>query len=300
MASASVWLSAFRLRTLPLALSGILLGSMLAYADGFFDGYILASSILTATFLQILSNLANDLGDTENGADNNTRVGPQRAVQSGAISKSQMKSAVVIMAALAFVSGLTMLYFAFWPDQINAIILFLVIGIASIIAAVKYTMGDNPYGYKALGDPFVFLFFGWVAVVGIYYLTSKNLSWSIFLPATSIGLLSVAVLNLNNMRDALEDLKVGKITIPVKLGVKKSHQYHLLLFVLTFACALIFAIGYTQSLYGFLFLLLIPIIYKHIRKVSSVMPAALNPELKKIALLTLAFSILLGVGCIFG
>jgi len=294
------WLSAFRLRTLPLALSGIILGSLLAYADGLFDSGIAGLAVLTATLLQILSNLANDYGDTQHGADNDGRVGPKRTVQTGKISKSQMKGAVRLFAILTFICGLGLLFYSFWPANITLILIFLGLGIASMAAAIKYTMGKNPYGYRALGDIFVFLFFGFVAVGGTYFLHAKTFHWTILLPAASIGFLSAAVLNLNNMRDVVNDKKVGKITIPVLLGTANSHRYHLLIFTLAIISAGLFVYLKGAPFYGFIFLLILPILLVHIKKVGAVDPAGLNPELKKIALTTLLFSLLLGVGCILG
>ncbi len=296
----NAWLSAFRLRTLPLALSGILLGSLLAYNDGFFNLRAFFLSLLTASLLQILSNLANDLGDAQHGADNEHRIGPTRAIQSGDISKNQMKSAVILLSIIAFISGLALLYTALWyrPNRWNILLVFLGIGVVSIAAAIKYTMGKNPYGYRAMGDIFVFLFFGITAVVGVYYLHGGTLSWHILLPGASIGLLSAGVLNLNNMRDAVEDKKVGKMTLPVLLGVKKSHSYHTLLMVAAPTFALTYVLISGDLPYGLLFLLLFPIIFLHLKKVHRVMPVELNPELKKIALFTLVFALLLGFGCI--
>ncbi|MFT4662931.1 MAG: 1,4-dihydroxy-2-naphthoate octaprenyltransferase [Patiriisocius sp.] len=300
MTRLSAWLNAFRLRTLPLAISGILLGSMLAYADGYFRLPVLFLAISTAVLLQIISNLANDYGDAVKGADNKDRVGPKRAIQSGAISKIAMKRGIIITSGLTFIVGLRLLYVAFYPINLLYLLVFLAIGILSIAAAIKYTMGKNPYGYRALGDAFVFIFFGWIAVLGVYFLYSSQLDPIIFLPASSIGFLSVAVLNLNNMRDAIQDEKVGKITLPVKLGVQNSHRYHLFLLSMAFVTASIFAVLKYQISPALSFLILLPLIFIHLKKVFSVSPIELNPELKKIALLTLAFSILLGLGSIFG
>jgi len=294
------WLSAFRLRTLPLALSGIILGSLLAYSDGLFNAGTLVLALLTATLLQILSNLANDFGDSEHGADNSDRVGPKRAVQTGQISKSQMRTAVIFFSVIAFICGVGLLFQSFWPENKKLVLIFLGIGLAAIAAAIKYTMGKNPYGYKAMGDIFVFIFFGLVAVMGTYFLHSKVINWSILLQSATIGFFFAAVLNLNNMRDVINDKAVGKITIPVLTGIKFSHRYHQLIITLAVLCSILYLYLNSKPLTGYIFLITVPILFLHLQKVKKVEPKALNPELKKIALITLVFSLLLGIGCILG
>jgi len=289
------WLQAFRLRTLPLALSCIVLGALLAAADGFFKWNICILAVLTTIFLQILSNLANDYGDTQNGADNAQRVGPTRAVQSGAISATQMKKAIILFVLLSLLSGISLIYISL--QNFTQSLLFLLLGIAAIAAAIKYTAGKNPYGYRGLGDIFVFLFFGIIGVIGCYYLFNHELKWQLILPASSIGFLSTAVLNLNNMRDRVGDAEVGKRTIPVILGKQKSKLYHL--FLLSFALygAIAFSIITFHSPWQFIFALVLPIHILNLKKVFTYdEPKELDPELKKIALSTLLFAILLGLG----
>lgn len=222
------WIAAARLRTLPLAFSVILMGAALAHAKSAFSLPILVLSLLTTLFLQILSNYANDLGDSQHGADNAHRKGEKRAVQSGLISQKQMLSGVVVMSVLALASGVGLLQYTF--GTFNARFLgFLILGLVCIGAAIKYTAGKNPYGYMGLGDISVFLFFGLVGVLGSYFLHTKSFEVAILLPAYACGVFSVAVLNLNNMRDILPDTMAGKKTIPMRIGYEKAKIYHLFL-----------------------------------------------------------------------
>ncbi|HMC97643.1 MAG TPA: 1,4-dihydroxy-2-naphthoate octaprenyltransferase, partial [Flavobacteriales bacterium] len=210
------WLQAFRLRTLPLAVSSIVVGSALGYFYGAFHPLVMVAALLTAVLLQILSNLANDLGDHEHGTDNDQRVGPERAVQSGAISPAAMKRAMVLCGVLAFASGLWLIFTAFGFTFTTLV--FLLIGLAAIGAAVKYTYGKNPYGYAGYGDIAVFVFFGIVGVMGTEYAHTRSFEPMLLLPATTFGLLSAAVLNVNNMRDIKNDARMGKRTLVVRIG----------------------------------------------------------------------------------
>jgi 1,4-dihydroxy-2-naphthoate octaprenyltransferase len=292
------WLSAFRFRTLPLAFSSILMGSFLAYSKGEFKTEICVWALFTTLFLQILSNLANDYGDSQNGADNALRTGPQRAVQSGIISPNQMLLAVIIFSVLSFISGISLLYIAF--DGLSPIFgLFVLIGLGAIAAAVKYTSGKNPYGYVGLGDVSVFIFFGLVGVCGTYYLHTQIFNWSIILPAISCGLFAVAVLNLNNMRDIMPDTFAGKLTIPVRIGLEKAKIYHISLILIGFLAALVFHIffvGYSKIMFFLLVLVFWSKDLKFIMKADAT--DNLEPFLKKTALGTLAFVLLFGIGMI--
>lgn len=292
-----IWISAFRLRTLPLALSVIFMGSLLAASQSSFRWSVLALAVTTTLFLQILSNLANDYGDTQNGADSDDRIGPARAVQSGAITAQAMKKAMVVFGILSLISGISLIVVSLtnlaWWYSVG----FLVLGLASIAAAVKYTAGDNPYGYRGLGDIYVFLFFGLVGVLGSYYLHANRFDPTIILPAASMGLLSTGVLNLNNMRDRISDEKAGKITIPVRIGFASAKVYHFVLISAALISAGVYvALNYT-GYWNFLFLLSAPLFIKHLAFVAECTdPQALDPELKKLALSTLLFCILLGTG----
>lgn len=293
------WLNAFRLRTLPLALSSIILGSFLAYYSGNHSPIITVLAIVTTIFLQVLSNLANDYGDTVSGVDNENRVGPARSMQSGEISKGEMKIALIIFTLLSLVSGITLIYFGTKGISLNTGLLFFVLGIAAIAAAMKYTMGKNPYGYMGLGDLFVFLFFGLTGVLGTYYLHTHTIDWSIVLPATSVGLFSTAVLNLNNMRDRDNDAKSGKITLVVKMGIDNAKIYHTLLISLSVACALVFTFMHYTSIYQLIYLVILPIMLSDLIVVwKHKVAATLDAELKKVALATLLFSLSFGGGLI--
>lgn len=287
------WLSAFRLRTLPLALSCILVGSAMAYSDGFFNLTVFILAITTTLFLQILSNLANDLGDAEKGTDNEDRVGPERAIQSGKISHSQMKKGVTVFVVLSLISGCALIFNGEFGSSILPQIGFIVLGIACIIAAIKYTAGKSAYGYKGLGDLFVFIFFGLVGVGGTYFLFAKQIELKHLLPAFSIGLFSAAVLNLNNMRDHENDKASGKFTLAVKLGITKAKKYHYFIIITGILSSLAYVIQVQFQPINFLFILsFIPLIL-HIKKViNNKKPEDLDPELKKVALSTFLFSIL--------
>ena len=293
------WLSAFRLRTLPLALSSIILGSFLAYSSGEFDITISILAITTTIFLQVLSNLANDYGDAQSGVDNEERVGPERAIQSGAISKQQMLKAIIICASLALCSGISLVYLGTQGLDLSFGFGFIILGILAIIAALKYTMGKNPYGYQGLGDLFVFLFFGLTGVLGTFFLHTHSFTWELLLPASTIGFLSAAVLNLNNMRDWVNDKNQGKNTLVVKLGVDRAKIYHTILLIGALGLSLTSTILNYFSPFQWLFLIIIPILVSNLLTVwKHENPASLDPELKKVALGTLLFSVSFGLGLI--
>lgn len=292
----SAWMDAFRLRTLPLAFSCIFTGTAVAIFDGYWNPLILGLALATTLFLQILSNLANDYGDSQNGVDNEHRVGPKRTVQSGKITSSSMKKALWITASLALLSGLTLIYTAFGPENWKTALIFILLGLTAIGAAIKYTIGQTPYGYKGLGDLFVFLFFGLVGVVGIYYLNTSSVGTYVFLPAISVGLWASAVLNLNNMRDHVNDAASGKRTLVVIMGLPKAKAYHFTLILVGWAAAISFVILRGTPWMALVF---IPFILQltHLSRVYQTdSPAKLDPELKKLALSTFLFSaLLLGV-----
>ena len=285
------FIQAARLRTLPLSVSGIIVGYSLA---GFSNQTIFILAILTTIGLQILSNFANDYGDGIKGTDSN-RQGEKRLVASGVISASLMKQAVIITAIITFTLAILLIYVSF-KDEFAYALLFLFLGVSSIVAAIKYTVGKKAYGYSGLGDLFVFLFFGLLSTVGSYFLYTKVIYWDVFLPASSIGLLSAAVLNLNNMRDCIEDAKHNKITLVVKLGNKKSKIYHYTLISFSLICALIYVcINYNNSL-QFLFLIeFIPLVHNVIIVTKNCINKELDSELKKVALSTFLFAVLFSI-----
>lgn len=298
------WIEAARLRTLPLSVSGIIVGSMYALRPTdtietpteVYSWKIFALAMLTTLGLQILSNFANDYGDGMKGTDNDDRVGPKRAIQSGVISPKAMKQAIIITSILTLISSILLIYFAFKDTNIGYSLFYLALGILAIASAIRYTVGNTAYGYRGFGDLFVFIFFGLVSTLGVNFLYSKQLDFDLFLPATAIGLLSVGVLNLNNMRDEASDRKSNKNTIVVKIGGEKAKKYHYFLIVSAMVLVLIFAVLSDYRLDQYLFLLAYIPLTKHLSTVyKNQEPRALDPELKKLALSTFALSILLAV-----
>ena len=294
-----VWISAFRLRTLPLALSSILVGSALAYSRlQTLRLSVLLLAMATATCLQILSNLANDYGDYQNGADGVGRVGPPRAVQSGAILPRDMLRGIVLTSFVTLVLGIWLIINAFESLEWTYGIVFLGLGLACIVAAIRYTTGTKPYGYAGLGDLSVFVFFGLVGVLGIYFLHTKTLDWAAILPSIVVGCLSVGVLNLNNMRDIHTDLLASKITVPVRLGFKNAKIYHNLLIFTALICYLAYLYLYLNRFEGSIYwqglglLVFIPLLMDLIKINAITATPLLDPFLKRTALLTFIFSIL--------
>jgi 1,4-dihydroxy-2-naphthoate octaprenyltransferase len=297
----STWLHAFRLRTLPLAVSSIIVGSALAVpysrisAKRTFSLEVLLLALLTAILLQILSNLANDLGDHLHGTDNAARVGPQRAVQSGSIPPEAMKRAMLLCGVLAFGSGVALIISALGIRLMTLV--FLLAGLLAIGAAVKYTFGRNPYGYAGLGDVSVFLFFGIVGVMGTHYLHARSIDWMHLLPAAGFGLLSAGVLNVNNMRDIRNDKASGKITLAVRLGPDAAKSYHGFLIIGGLTCLMLFTALNFRGMPQWGFLVTTSVLASHLRVVlRNHDPAALDPELKRLALATFATAIAFAVG----
>ncbi|MFA0962976.1 1,4-dihydroxy-2-naphthoate polyprenyltransferase [Roseivirga sp. BDSF3-8] len=290
------WLYAARLRTLPLTLSCIGMGSFLA---AFYDTYqpvVFWLAALTTLFLQVLSNLANDYGDSKHGVDSESREGPARAVQAGVITPAEMKRAMYVFAFLSLASGLLLLYMSLGTGW-EAFLFFFVLGLASIGAAIAYTATKKPYGYAGLGDLSVLVFFGLVGVGGTYYLHAQDLSGGIWLPALSVGLLSTAVLNVNNVRDIESDRASGKKSVPVRIGRQAAVYYHIFLLVTAACAAIAFTLLFYESPWQWLFLLSLPMIFINGRAVATRSRAAeLDPYLKQMALTTLLFVITFGVG----
>ena len=239
------WILAARLRTIPLSISGIFIGSSAAYYKGTFDYAIFFLAILTTISYQVLSNFANDYGDGVKGTDDN-RIGPKRAVQSGKIGIKKMKKGIVFTASIALCLTFVLVIISFKQDLLN-LLLFILLGILAVVSAIKYTVGKNPYGYMGFGDFFVFIFFGLVSVLGSNFLYTSSFNVFLFYPACTIGLLSVGVLNLNNMRDLDNDLKSKKNTIAVKLGVAKSKIYHFLLILSSVIVILAFQLSLNSN-----------------------------------------------------
>ena len=304
------YIKAARLRTLPLSISGIILGSYLGneFVNSLLEHTIRTSiwessifwlAIFTTIGFQVLSNYANDYGDGIKGSDKN-RTGEARMVSSGAITPKQMKTAMISTTTITSLIALLLIYVAFGSENFGYSILFFGLGIASIAAAIKYTVGNSAYGYSGFGDIFVFLFFGLLSVVGSYFLYTKMINFEIFLPAFSIGLLSTAVLNLNNLRDREQDKTNKKNTLVVKLGVVRAKKYHYFLIIGALITALIYTTLNFSSIYEFVFLVaFIPLLKNMITVSKNNAPAELDSELKKVALSTFLFAILFGIGQFF-
>jgi len=285
---------------LPLSISGIIVAGCLAEYNGVFDWLIFSLAILTTLSFQILSNLANDYGDGVKGTDNEDRIGPERAIQSGVISPNQMFSAIRINIIICIILTVSLIYSSFGVKHLLYALLFFVLGAISVVSAMRYTMGNKAYGYKGLGDVFVFVFFGLVSVIGCYVLFAKEIDHIVFLPAISIGLLSAGVLNLNNMRDIEGDEKSNKITLAVKLGKKKSKNYHYALVLGAILLSSLYGILYYTSPYNIVFFVAyIPLVLHMNRVRKNKNPKDFDPELKKLALSTVLLSLLLGIGHLF-
>lgn len=295
----SIWFSTARPKTLPLALASIVVGSALAHWAGKFDLITTLLAFITTILLQVLSNFANDYGDHVKGSDTKERIGPLRAIQQGKITGEQLKKAVIILSLLSFVSGVALSIYAY--ETIEDLFFFIGLGVVSIIAAITYTVGKKAYGYLGLGDLFVLIFFGFVAVIGVFYLQAHSVPAIIFLPAFGCGLLSVAVLNINNLRDINQDRQAGKNTLIVRIGSQNGKKYHIALLVTAMISYLIFAISEFQHWYSFVFLLAIPLLAKHARFVYLHKdPKELYPILGQMAGLALITNLLFSLGVILG
>ena len=296
VANVDNWLAAARPRTVLLSLSGILMGTFLALSvkpDA--SPWTLLFCGLTAILLQVLSNLANDYGDYIKGVDNAHRTGPQRTLQSGALTERQMRMGIAFTAFITLVCG-ALLIFVFAKLTWRELAVFAVLGLAALLAALLYTLGKHPYGYRGLGDLFCFLFFGWAAVAGTYYLATKDLDFTILLPATAMGCCSVAVLNINNMRDYENDKANGKNSLVVKMGLKKAFVYHVLLIVLPFLCLTAFLAIKHAVFYSYAFWLLFPLFLIDLVTIKrTLFTGVLDPLLPKQVLHTFLLTLTFGV-----
>lgn len=299
MATAKSWINAARPRTLPLALSGIIMGCGLAWSVGAIHVLVSGLAIITAILIQIFSNFANDYGDSQRGTDNQFRIGPTRTMQSGEIRKKEMEIGMFVVGGLSLIFGVGLVYFGTWHHSKIIFLSFIGFGILSLLAAYFYTAGRKSYGYIGLGDLFVFLFFGLLPVVGVFYLNANYLPDYIFLPAITIGLFSTGVLNLNNMRDIENDRNSGKITLPVRMGKKKSRIYHILMILGGWISVIIFTANQENSIWKWLFLITLPIFIIDLVKITQTKnDKELDPFLKRLALSTLAFTLLFCAGLI--
>ncbi|OUW76693.1 MAG: 1,4-dihydroxy-2-naphthoate octaprenyltransferase [Flavobacteriaceae bacterium TMED212] len=291
----SFWLAAARLRTLPLSVAGIITGNAIASKGETFSSLIFALSLMTAICFQIISNFANDYGDGIKGTDNSERLGPERTFQMGLLSSSALKKGIFISALISILLSLILIYVALGLEKLMISALFLLLAIYAIWAAIKYTVGKDAYGYSGFGDVFVFLFFGWVSVIGSSYLQSKTIDISALFLGTAIGLMSTGVLNLNNMRDIENDKKSQKNTLVVYLGKIKAKRYHFFLILLS-GFFLLLGMGSTWILKNpFSILILLPLLF-HLYRVNKIKePKAYDPLLKQLAISTFIISMLLFV-----
>jgi 1,4-dihydroxy-2-naphthoate octaprenyltransferase len=299
MAQTKYWIQAFRLRTLPLSFSTILMGSLAAYYAHTFQWDVFFWALTTTLFLQILSNLANDYGDAVSGADAN-RKGPQRMVQSGHISASEMRKMMIAFAVLSFISGLMLLHVALPGNLIWIALVFLMIGVAAIYAAINYTVGKNPYGYKGWGDFFSFVFFGLVGVYGSFFLHARIMNYWVFLPAIAIGMLSAGVLNVNNLRDEESDREAGKRSLIVMKGHAWGVRYHFGLILGAWVVLCIYMGVVSKQFSDWLFVLSFPVYLMHLRRINDATSHnQIDPELKRLSLATFATVMLIAVSIIF-
>lgn len=291
------WLESLRPKTLPLGVIAIITGSALAYLTGNFKWPVALLALITAGLLQILSNLANDYGDAVKGSDTAERIGPLRGMQKGVITQADMKKALKINISAACISGLLLVVVA--CEKPEDAIGFLVLGLVAIVAAITYTVGRKPYGYLGLGDISVLIFFGWLSVIGCYYLQANTFNMITVLPATACGLLSVAVLNINNMRDIENDVKAGKNTLAVRLGPHGARIYHTIIIIVAILCLAFFNLIYLHGWSGWLFLLAVPMLMNHIRRVlSDPTPEGMRPMLENMVKAALLTNILFSIGIV--
>lgn len=294
------WIQAARLRTLPLSVSGIILGSFYAMSQAIFNWKIVVFALSTTLGLQILSNFANDYGDGIKGTDNEDRVGPKRTIQSGVITPVAMKRAIIITSILTLFSAILLIYVAFKDHNLGFSLFYLGLGILAIASAIRYTVGNSAYGYRGYGDLFVFIFFGLVSTLGVYFMFTKEMDLFLVMPAIAIGFLSVAVLNLNNMRDEASDRKSNKNTIVVKIGIANAKFYHYFLVISAMILILIFAYFKDFNSDQYIFVLAYVPLIKHLTTVyKNKFPKELDSELKKVALSTFALAVLLSLSLIF-
>lgn len=293
------WIEAARVRTLPLSVSGILIGCFYAMSQSMFNWKIVLFALTTTLGLQVLSNFANDYGDGVKGTDNQDRIGPKRALQSGVITPAQMKRAIILTSVLTMLSAVLLIFFSFKEKYFLYSLAFLFLGFIAIGSAIRYTVGTGAYGYRGYGDLFVLIFFGYVSTLGIYFMFAKTIDTLLFLPATAIGFLSVGVLNLNNMRDEVSDRKSGKNTLVVKKGGEWARMYHYVLVCTAMLLVLIFSILSDFRPDQYLYLIAyVPLLLHLIRVTKVVHPRDYDPELRKLALSTFLLALLFSLSLI--
>ena len=288
-------IASMRLRTLPLSTGGVILGILLATADYKVDVWVAVLIVLTTVCLQILSNLSNELGDVLHGTDTADRKGPQYGLNSGVLTIGEMKGMIAVFVGLCMLSGTAMTVLSFGTLWDLTSILVLLMGAAAIMGAMKYTLGRNPYGYRGLGDVYVFLFFGLVAVLGGYFVACHTLFWRLLLPGAAIGCFSVGVLNVNNIRDRETDA-ANRVTVAIRLGERNAKIYQTILIVLGWILMLAYCQLRMFSWWHYLFVLTLPLFILHLRGVWKRTGKALDPMLPLLVISTFLFCLLAGVG----
>ena len=298
MQKVKYWIQAARIQTLPLSISGILVGSSLAYNINSFDNIIFFLSIITAISFQVLSNFANDYGDGILGTDNQ-RIGPDRVIASGKLSLKELKKGIVINVFISITFSYSLIKYSFKSDYF-LILIFLILSISSIVAAIKYTMGKSPYGYHGLGDIFVFIFFGYVSVFGSFFLQTKIINYELFILAAIIGFLCVGVLNLNNIRDIENDSAMNKKTIPTRIGFSNAKIYQIFLILFSIVLTALLTLKFKPS-YNYIFVVIgiLPLVY-HLFKVRQAKnPIEFKPLLKQLAVSSFFYSIFMSIFMIY-
>ena len=288
------WIQASRIETLPLSISGIIVGSFYAFYNYSFDKIIFVLSIITAISFQILSNFANDYGDGILGTDND-RIGPKRVIATGKLTLQELKKGIIVNVFISITFSYSLIKYSFKNDYLF-IVIFLFLSIFSILAAIKYTMGKSPYGYYGFGDIFVFIFFGLLSVFGSYFLQTNSIDYEVFILGSIIGFLCVGVLNLNNIRDIENDSKMNKKTIPTRIGFKNSKIYHYTLMLIPILMTFLWSANFEISIrYFFIIAAIFPIVF-HIYKVRlAISPEKFKPLLKQLAISTFIYSILISI-----
>ena len=287
--------SSMRLRTLPLSTGGVLLGILLATADFKVDLGVSVLVVLTTVCLQILSNLSNELGDVLHGTDTADRKGPQYGLNGGVLTIGEMKVLIGVFVGLCILSGTAMTLLSFGTLWDMTAILVLLLGAGAIMGAMKYTLGRNPYGYRGLGDVYVFLFFGLVAVLGAYFVVSHTLFWRLLLPGAAIGCFSVGVLNVNNIRD-METDAANRVTVAIRLGERRAKAYQTVLIVLGWILMLVYCQLRMFSWWHYLFVATLPLYVLHLCGVWKRTGKALDPMLPLLVISTFLFCLLAGIG----
>ncbi len=291
------WVNAARLRTLPLSVSGILTGTAMANHLGYFNTPIFILSILATLAFQVTSNFANDYGDGIKGTDNIDRIGPKRTLQSGLLSRRELKWGITIAAVISLIIVAGLLYYAFADDELGYTLLFAFLALFCVWAALNYTIGSRAYGYRGMGDVFVFVFFGLLSVLGSMFLYTKFLTFPAVMPAAVVGLLSAAVLNLNNLRDYRSDKDVQKNTLVVYIGLRRGVNYHITLIFMAFLLLLLFVLSQYNNIMNALCLLAFIPVFLHVKRVVRIKePLLFDPELKVLALSTFLMALLFYIG----